>query len=129
MWGAGEEVKNLNSFEVVMSNERLKVAGLSGGVTGEINNFGWFNGEKFVDNRRVAASARWVENDSGIGRDEIKGLFGFSEISRNFARGGFNFGFGGSGFRWFRISRTVGFGKRNWEGGILRAVGFRGLRD
>ena len=129
MWGAGEEVKNLNGFEVVKIDKRFKVAGLSGGVTGEINNFGWFNGEKFVDNRRVAAGARRVENDSGIGRDEIKGLFGFSEISRNFARGGFNFGFGGSGFRWFRLSRMVGFRKRGGERGILRAVGFRGWRD
>ena len=60
MWGAGEEVESFNKVEVVFSEEFLDVAGFSGGVTREIDDFCGGNFEKFGNEFFVATGARRV---------------------------------------------------------------------
>ena len=43
MGSAWEKVEGLKGIEVVMRGEKSKVAGLSGGVTREIDNGDWVN--------------------------------------------------------------------------------------
>ena len=87
MGSAWEKVEGLKGIEVVMRGEKSKVAGLSGGITGKVYDGNWMNVDEAVDEVRVAASARWVKNDGGVGSDEIKSGFGFSEMSGNVGTG------------------------------------------
>ena len=49
MRGVGEEIEGFDSFEVVFCEEEFDVAGLGGGVAGEIDDFFWNYFEEFIN--------------------------------------------------------------------------------
>ena len=73
MRGFGEEVEGGDAGELVFFGfgEEANVAGLGGGVAGEIDDFGWFDFDEFVDEFAIAAGAGWVHNDGLVGFDII----------------------------------------------------------
>ena len=105
MGSAGEEIEGLEMGEVIFWEQGNEVASLGGGVAGKINDSGWKNIEKTLNEIRVATGTGWVENDSDVGSDKIEGGFGFGEISGDIrGRGGGEM----SGFRGSRVGNRCG---------------------
>lgn len=77
MGSAGEEVVSLDSGDVVFGEEKANVAGLSGGVTGEIDEFTRLDFEEFIDESGVAAGAGRVEDDGLRWLNIREGVLGF----------------------------------------------------
>lgn len=80
MGGAGEEVVGFDGFEAIEILEKGDVTGLSGGITGEVDDSFWDDGKKFCDEVGVAAGTRRVKDDGGVCGDEVEGVFGFGEV-------------------------------------------------
>lgn len=86
MGSTREEVESLESDEVIFLEKGNEVAGLSGGVTGEIDDSGREDVEETLNEVGVATSARWIEDDGGVWCDEIESGFGFSEVGGDVGR-------------------------------------------
>ncbi len=96
----GEEVEGGDAGELVFFGfgEEANVAGLGGGVAGEVDEgFGGLVEESF-DEFLVAAGAGRVEDDGLIGGDVVEGVFGLGEdgAGGGAAAVGFKFGEGGA---------------------------------
>ena len=71
MWSTREEIEGDDFFNLVFFGEDTEVAGLSGGITGEVNNFSWCSFEEFFEEFGVAAGAGRIKDDGLVGLDKV----------------------------------------------------------